>query len=51
MSIVSQDMVHDRLFHNTSFHLLERAVHVVTDCLDLQLLMNQFVLNLVDPDV
>ena len=44
-------MVHDGLFHNTSFHLLEGAIHVVTDRLDLQLLMDQFVLDLVDPDV
>ena len=41
-----------KLDHNDArLHLLERAVHVVGDLLDLQLLVDQLVLNLVDPDV
>ena len=34
-----------------SFHLFERPVHVVGDSLDLQLLVDQLVLNLVDPEI
>ena len=32
-------------------HLLERAVHIVRHSLDLHLLVDQLVLDLVDPDV
>ena len=40
------------LNHNDArLHLFEGAVHVVRDLLDLQLLVDQLVLNLVDPDV
>ena len=37
--------------HDAGLHLLECAIHVVRDLLDLQLLVDQLVLNLVDPDV
>ena len=36
---------------HAALHLLEGAVHIVRDLLDLQLLVDQLVLDLVDPDV
>ena len=46
--------VHTALGSSTDFsslHLTEGAVHVVRDRLDLQLLVDQLVLDLVNPDV
>ena len=40
-----------QLSTNAALHLLEGAVNIVGDLLDLQLLVDQLVLDLVDPDV